>query len=427
MPVVAACFLSFVGGAIVADFRLFPYRLMFKRPFAYARAYAERRAEVAEIEADGPPPAAGRVTVPAGPGAFDGYTFLTFDRRRPSTARLIDMQGRVVHEWHRPFAAIWPDHPQRADAPDERAVAWRYAQLFPGGDIITTVKAHAESPEGCGLVKLDKDSNVIWAVGQHFHHQFSVAADGRIYALAHDWRRVSDRPVAGAPFLPDPVLEDFVVELSPDGKELSRLSLLDAMAAPGARELLGSAASAGFHANAWDPLHPNDVEVIGADFASHHEFLKPGMVLVSFRDVDALVVLDPKTGGVAWTMRGPWLRQHDPDLLGNGNVLLFDNEGNKAGGGSSRLLEIEPSTGRVVWSYTGLPQQPFESELAGGQQRLPNGNTLAAEDYGGRLVEVTPDGRTVWEYRDVRLHHATRVPKDWIQFVPTAPAAAADR
>jgi hypothetical protein len=33
-----------------------------------------------------------------------------------------------------------------------------------------------------------------------------------------------------------------------------------------------------------------------------------------------------------------------------------------------------------------------------GAQRLPNGNTLAAEGLKGRLFEFTPTGELVWEY-----------------------------
>jgi hypothetical protein len=34
------------------------------------------------------------------------------------------------------------------------------------------------------------------------------------------------------------------------------------------------------------------------------------------------------------------------------------------------------------------------------QERLANGNTLITESEGGRLLEVTPAGTIVWEYRN---------------------------
>jgi len=95
---------------------------------------------------------------------------------------------------------------------------------------------------------------------------------------------------------------------------------------------------------------------------------------------------------------GRWLAQHDPDVLPSGNILLYDNLGNFGEGGRSRILEVDPRSGAEVWSYTGNPEQTFESDARGAQERLPNGNTLISETAGGRIFEVTPDRRIVWEF-----------------------------
>lgn len=422
IAIVVLCFLTFVGGAFVAEFQLFPYPLIFRDAFAYLHASQERTETEKTVEKEvAAVPARGKITVKATPEAFDGYTFVTFDTTRPSTARLLDMEGNVVHEWHRPLREIWPQMPHREKPSPDTAIAWRYAELFPNGDIIVTVKAVGDTPDGYGLVKLDKDSKVIWASPENSSHHFSIASDGRIFGSIHQWRNTREQPVAGAEFLPARVLEDFIVEWSPDGKVLSRASLLEAMAAPEFRDLLGSSAFRNYGTNAWDPLHPNDVEIIEADFASHHPFMKPGMVLISLRDLDALVLFDLKSQAVIRALRGPWLRQHDPDLLPNGNILLFDNRGHNASGNGSRILELNPTSGGIAWSYSGTSRQPFESEISGGQQRLPNGNTLISEDVRGRIFEIDAKGKIVWEYRDVRLHHGRRVAKDWLKFVPQSP------
>ena len=41
----------------------------------------------------------------------------------------------------------------------------------------------------------------------------------------------------------------------------------------------------------------------------------------------------------------------------------------------------------------------FYSALTGGAQRLPNGNTLITLGLKGQLMEITPDGGIVWDYR----------------------------
>ena len=84
---------------------------------------------------------------------------------------------------------------------------------------------------------------------------------------------------------------------------------------------------------------------------------------------------------------------------------------------TSRVLEINPVTLELVWSY----QDPgFFSTNISGAQRLPNGNTLITEGARGRLLEVTKEGKTVWEYKysggqaASTVYRSYRLPYDWI-------------
>jgi hypothetical protein len=126
---------------------------------------------------------------------------------------------------------------------------------------------------------------------------------------------------------------------------------------------------------------------------------QPGrQVLVSMRELGAIGLLDLDKEVFTWAARGPWIGQHDPDLLPNGNMLLFDNVGDFGDRGDSRVIEFNPETYEIVWSYAGSADHPFQSVLRSDQQRLANGNTLITESDGGRLLEVTRDGEIVWEY-----------------------------
>ena len=137
-------------------------------------------------------------------------------------------------------------------------------------------------------------------------------------------------------------------------------------------------------------------------------------------------------------------------LPGEGNILLFDN-GGWAGYGApsqtsrtgtkayrrdhSRILEIDPVKLKLVWQYTPTEAghlQPFHSHhfyspFISSAQRLPNGNTLITEGSDGRLLEVTAEHETVWEYispywgeqfRLNMIYRAYRVPYDWVPQLP---------
>ena len=64
----------------------------------------------------------------------------------------------------------------------------------------------------------------------------------------------------------------------------------------------------------------------------------------------------------------------------------------------SRVVEIDPATCEVVWSYEKMPPLAFFSPIIPNAQRLWNGNTLINEGATGRLFEVTSQGEVVWEY-----------------------------
>jgi hypothetical protein len=148
-------------------------------------------------------------------------------------------------------------------------------------------------------------------------------------------------------------------------------------------------------------LHLNSLDVLTEQTARFIPGAKPGNVLLSLKTLDMLVVMDLEADKIVWALRGSWRKQHDAKMLPDGHILLFDNRGDLMEHGSSRVLEIDPSTGGIVCSYGGTDRDPLDNpENRGGAERLSNGNTLINEANAGRILEVTPDHKVVWEFVD---------------------------
>jgi Arylsulfotransferase (ASST) len=338
-----------------------------------------------------PARSAGRgVTLHQQGDAQDGVTLYTSGHE--AAAYLIGMDGTVLHAWRRPYSSVWhAGAAVRRPQPDTH-VYFRKAMLYPNGDLLAVYEGAGDTPYGYGLVKLDRNSEVVWSYLAHTHHDLDIGPDGRIYVLTHEF---VDEPLEGFGRLASPRLDDFLVILSPDGEELQKISLIHAVAASEYRHLLYGVAA---YALA-DPLHTNTVDVITAAAAANFAFGEAGDVLLSFRELGAIGVLNVASGRLAWAARGYWLGQHDPDILPNGNILLFDNYGwFEKPEGRSRVLEFDPQTMAIVWQYVGTVERPFESLIRASQQRLANGNTLITESSGGRILEVTPGGEIVWQF-----------------------------
>src|SRR3546814_9908425 len=93
------------------------------------------------------------------PDAYPGYTLYTSGHA--SEASLISLDGKVLHRWQLSFSAVWNEtSPVKEPMPDN-FFYWRKARLLPDGGLLAIFVVTGDTPWGYGMVKLDKDSNVI--------------------------------------------------------------------------------------------------------------------------------------------------------------------------------------------------------------------------------------------------------------------------
>lgn len=324
--------------------------------------------------------------------AANGLTLYTSGHDQK--ARLVDMQGRVVREWGVPYSQLWDTSASvRSPQPDSHVYIEK-THLYPNGDLLALYVAVGDTPWGYGLVKFDRDNNVLWKYLAHVHHDLTVAPDGRVFVLTQE---IGNDDLPQYAHLKAPRIDDYIAVLSPDGRELKKVRLIDSLLRSPYARLLDTVPWY-VQKGSGDYLHTNSVEILDGRHAAKLPEATAGRLLLSFREIGTIAIFDPVTEEIVWAMRGPWLRQHDPDLLANGNILLFDNQGHVGPGGITRVIEVDPRSQEIVWTYAGTPEEPFESEVRSSQARLPNGNTLITESDGGRIFEVTKRGEIVWNY-----------------------------
>lgn len=324
--------------------------------------------------------------------AYNGYTLMV--ARFSTSAFLLDMKGRVIHRWDMPLSKAWPHPTHIQPGKNEPLVYIEKAWLYPNGDLLAVFINSGDAPTGYGIVKMDKDSNVLWTYDEFAHHDVYVDQEnGNLYTLIH---KTAKKPIPGLEDLPPRVLEDFIVTLSPEGKELDRLSIAEAFRDSPFALMLYHVPKNAF---SWDHFHTNAVSKLEPAMAAKFPLFKAGQILISMRNMNTVAVVDLKARKVVWAYNGLWRAQHGARFLDNGHILLLDNMGHVVKGAPrSRLVEINPSTLEVAWSYDG-GKTPFYTEVYGRVQRLPNGNTLATDSMNRRAFEVTPDGYIVWDYQ----------------------------
>ena len=115
--------------------------------------------------------------------------------------------------------------------------------------------------------------------------------------------------------------------------------------------------------------------------------LDNGDTLISLRNFNVIVEVDPKGKLVRTIGKGLLQAQHDPLILSDGNILMANH------GEPQAVIELDPS-GNIIWQFTIPNRRSWPVRDA---NRLPNGNTLITES--DRIIEVTNEGQIVWQFR----------------------------
>lgn len=307
-------------------------------------------------------------------------------------AMLIDDRGRSLHQWRIQPQEVFPDSVNRRGL-GLAQLDFQGAHLFPNGDLLVNV-------EYAGTVRLDACGAVKWKLPAGNHHSIERAGDGSFWipGVTRRPRRGSPANPNGFPGIGRPVYQDLLLRVSPEGEVVESLNVLDLLYENGlVRHFVRSGGGAGR-----DVTHVNDIQPLPDTLAEEYPLFEAGDLAVSLKYQNLVFVVDPDSRRIKWHLSHPFIRQHDPDWMGEGWIGVFDNnqDGTLRGEllGGSRIVAVEPHTDSVRTIFPTERSEPFYTTVRGKWQRLDNGNLLLTESAAGRIVEVAPDGRTVWEW-----------------------------
>ncbi len=308
-----------------------------------------------------------------------------YNSRNLAEAHLMDMAGEVLHTW---------------SAPEDYKIPWHYVVLGDDGDLFVIVRDRA-------LIRMDWESNVKWIRPMRAHHDLALAENGDIHVL--DVRE--DLPRRG--WLPLPVLNDYIVSLSPEGEFREEISFFDLLGSeiPAARvariyaDIVKPARFLEFVRNrfrgrhlfgdhlVYDVFHVNTLGILDRDVPGAG---REGDYIFCSLMLDLVGVIDAGGGEVLWSWGpGELDKPHHPTPVPGERILIFDNGFFR---GYSRLIEVDPISGRIEWEYTADPPEDFFTLTRGASQRLPGGNTLVVNSNSGHVFEIDAGGDIVWEF-----------------------------
>ena len=270
--------------------------------------------------------------------AYRGYTLIT--NVSGHDARLIDMEGRVCHAWH-----------------CNEGIGYSY--LLANGNLLLRTGPAAEEvsflsrperellPRGGrtvagAILELDWESNVVWEYRYPFlHHDFERLPNGNTLVLTWELlpeevtRQVKGGHESGSDDLG--MLGDMVREVTPAGEVV-------------------------YEWKSWEHLDFEEDRICfleGRAEWTHQNTLNvtpEGDLVVSFRQTDTVGIVDRASGDFRWKWgRGEISHQHNPTMLENGRVLIFDNGPHKSGFTHSRVIEVDSCHRRNCVGIQGRP------------------------------------------------------------------------
>ena len=357
-------------------------------------------------------------------GVTDGYVLI--DPQQSRTTWLIDNDGNVINQWtseHKGF----------------------YAELLPNGNLSRQGRLIELDETGLvlfggvsGIIEeFDWDGNKVWEYRMYTpgkevsHHTYEVMPNGNYLLLGWEYKSYDEAiakgldPNYGGRCLfkdgltsnklhIDGIWPDFIREVDHDGKTVWEWHVWDH---------LGKGKDK-FDINVFCP--PSVERVYAGPDWTHFNGVaynpETDQIAVTSRNLGEVYIIDKKTGNIVYRWGNPanygegkfpsgyyddgdteLFGPHAPDWTSDTTVSIFDNGDARLSANYSRAVEVDVTTGKIVWQWrpadVGTTPSNFYTATQGGCQKLPNGNWLiTSTNTGGHTIEVTPDKEIVWEF-----------------------------
>ncbi|MGB0749341.1 MAG: arylsulfotransferase family protein, partial [Magnetospiraceae bacterium] len=302
----------------------------------------------------------------------------SIDGELENAALLLSPELKIVKRW------ILDEIPAGGEDPRPKHGKFVHGiALLPDASLIYTFDGSVS------LQRVDRCNRRLWSIPGHYHHAVTLDETAET-VWAFD------------------TYDSLVRVRASDGKILQRTPVSAIIAANPAIDILEiRKAHADDHdinsrntQGTWmdDPTHMNDADPLPSALASAFPQFAPGDLLISARSLNLVFVMDPETLAVKWWRSGWVQRQHDPDWMPSGEIMVFDNRLSRD---HSDIVAINPQTfaHRVLFDGSAAG---FYSRIRGKHQLTDNGHLVITSSQQGWAFELDATGQRVFEVMNTK-------------------------
>jgi hypothetical protein len=319
-----------------------------------------------------------------------GYVLLSRHDRKMGhhVVELVSMaDGAVKHSWQIDAKALMAGLPgkdrfSQGSFSNERSFRTIHPYLTPEGQLV--VKDHQSF-----LMGLDSCAKRVWAQDSILaHHSTESDGAGGFWVPGQLEPHTIDE-------LSDSFVEGALVHIDGAGNILSQKSTTQIYLDHGMEYAL-------FNAGHYkpDPLHLNDIQPVLED----GPYWRKGDLFLSFRHSSTIMLYRPSSDEIVWMRQGPWLAQHDVDMIDDHRIAIFDNQTYDKGNGArihgtNRIVVYDFATGEVSFPWSkAFETADIKTVFEGLFTLLPGGGIFVEEENSGRILIMGPDGGVVAQF-----------------------------
>ena len=233
--------------------------------------------------------------------------------------------------------------------------------LLPGRSLV------AASVESNNLYRLDKDSKVIWHnTAKNFHHSLNLSVDGNIWACTSAIRKFR----LGSKAKLKSIRDDFVTKIDVEtGQIIYDKSVCEILIDNGYKNYVYGFSNDGNPTIESDPIHLNDIQPI----YQTGPFWQKGDLLLSLRHKSLVIHFRPGNNKIIRLINGPFLNQHDVDVISDSEIAIFNNnttnigldvvESNNSAFDEERIGDNLLNSGIIIYNYRDSTYSDYLQDL----------------------------------------------------------------
>ena len=302
-------------------------------------------------------------------GNLEGYLLLAKvdqDYINPKIELIDIKQKRIIHSWK--F-----DLKKNSNYRNKKIKTFqmKHPFLFSDGDLLF-------KDQGGPLILIDRCSKIKWVKIGNYHHSIEIDHNRDIWV--------------GAQIKSGNIVRDSIEKISKDGVIKFKKSIYEILQENNLDHLIVTAKETS------DPIHLNDIQPALFDGS----FWNKGDLFISLRSLSMIMLYRPSTNKVLWYQQGPWVYQHDVDIIGKNEISIFNNNLNLEKinvMGNNETLVYDFSNNKISNPYKKTYEiNKISTPESGLAEILSNGDIFVEETLNGRLLRTDKTGKIIWQY-----------------------------